>query len=838
MKWLTDYNGIERRIRSYAADVKHTSILSNIELYIPRDSIPFDFRDPWRVVQEKDIWKQWLGHTATEHATPYLPWDDTTTLGIFLNQDWGTPGYPYYTILPWRYLDYKTATDQYEKHDLSSLKEGDGIFLNEIIGCEGYGWRFFPQGSITSRDITEQGQPFRQNDFCFNSDSSTATALYKVHLMSDAEAQPTMRCNQRKIDIDSFGVYHMVYESAGEIWYTQSLDSGSTWSPEELVSDLHTDGVRPAPGALHPSMAVVDSNVYVVYNDGGDIYLKWRYQGVWMEPPHSVTNPIASTDYGAAATPVVDVGHGCSIGDQLHRGNIVFIAWEEVGELHYSAYWMWYMNILGSLENQVLTDQVYGQPRYPSVISLDGDFNFGVAWHDADSIWYKNVTLWNCNQFYASLGSRELASDAGDSCVYAPSLTRNHDELPVLAYEAMMPAGYPYTDRWVNVRTRASLGGWLTTDYMIPVLTFNSTQYGDPLNPTIGAHETDIDCGGFTELGLRVAYHQNWGGGTRVVRVDCLSDDYQQVGDAAFPSMVAYAPYGKLLQAYSVPMLAPLPQAVRTTNAYLNKASSSVLHTVRDVTLRRGEAGATFGICDPRIEHQASSASTLAWEAAHDTLVIGNNTTLEAKMRTADFAVANGDRFVFDKLLYGRRPSAFPQNLHYKLKVKRSSDETVLMEYPIHVGSLQPDSSVWSTQTVNLNPFAGETVYATVGLSGDQDNTSILVRNVLVDDAVMHKFQSQSAAGPPVPDGITLEQNTPNPFRSVTNLTFTLPEQAEVRLTVTDNLGRTVETLVSGFHSAGSHTYVFNGAGLPTGFYICTLTVNGSTLSRKLSLVR
>lgn len=37
---------------------------------------------------------------------------------------------------------------------------------------------------------------------------------------SNCDTFPTVVNSQRKIDIDSRGVYHAAYESSGEIWYT------------------------------------------------------------------------------------------------------------------------------------------------------------------------------------------------------------------------------------------------------------------------------------------------------------------------------------------------------------------------------------------------------------------------------------------------------------------------------------------------------------------------------------------------------------------------------------------------------------------------------------------
>jgi hypothetical protein len=42
---------------------------------------------------------------------------------------------------------------------------------------------------------------------------------------------------QRRIIRDNTGVYHMVVESADQIWYSKSTDAGTSWSIEKRISD-------------------------------------------------------------------------------------------------------------------------------------------------------------------------------------------------------------------------------------------------------------------------------------------------------------------------------------------------------------------------------------------------------------------------------------------------------------------------------------------------------------------------------------------------------------------------------------------------------------------------
>ncbi len=74
-----------------------------------------------------------------------------------------------------------------------------------------------------------------------------------------------------------------------------------------------------------------------------------------------------------------------------------------------------------------------------------------------------------------------------------------------------------------------------------------------------------------------------------------------------------------------------------------------------------------------------------------------------------------------------------------------------------------------------------------------------------------------------VPNEIILFPNWPNPFNPKTNIQFSLPEPAYVRLTVSDMLGREVARLIDATLHTGNHHTVFNAAGLATGPYMYRL---------------
>ena len=90
-----------------------------------------------------------------------------------------------------------------------------------------------------------------------------------------------------------------------------------------------------------------------------------------------------------------------------------------------------------------------------------------------------------------------------------------------------------------------------------------------------------------------------------------------------------------------------------------------------------------------------------------------------------------------------------------------------------------------------------------------------------------------------VPATLSLSQNYPNPFNPSTTISFALPENSAVKLTVYNALGQVVTTLADGQYPAGVHNLKWNGRNangltVATGIYLYRLEVNGQSMVRKM----
>jgi len=131
-------------------------------------------------------------------------------------------------------------------------------------------------------------------------------------------------------------------------------------------------------------------------------------------------------------------------------------------------------------------------------------------------------------------------------------------------------------------------------------------------------------------------------------------------------------------------------------------------------------------------------------------------------------------------------------------------------------------------------------------------------RNVFLDDTIFsttnpivldlaHYDDCAFATGAPAlavtPVGYALDPGRPNPARTVTSISYAVPQPTRVTLDVYDVSGRLVRRLVDGTRPEGRHTVVWNGRNadgspLPSGVYFLRLSAGDFRQSRKVVLMR
>jgi hypothetical protein len=87
-------------------------------------------------------------------------------------------------------------------------------------------------------------------------------------------------------------------------------------------------------------------------------------------------------------------------------------------------------------------------------------------------------------------------------------------------------------------------------------------------------------------------------------------------------------------------------------------------------------------------------------------------------------------------------------------------------------------------------------------------------------------------------EGFQLEQNFPNPFNPQTSIQYTLNKNNYVQISIHDESGRLITTLINVNKSAGKHNVIWNGKNdkglsVASGIYFYALRIGGKHLDTK-----
>lgn len=154
------------------------------------------------------------------------------------------------------------------------------------------------------------------------------------------------------------------------------------------------------------------------------------------------------------------------------------------------------------------------------------------------------------------------------------------------------------------------------------------------------------------------------------------------------------------------------------------------------------------------------------------------------------------------------------------------------------------DSAVWTCRWVAPFPGTGPVTLFACGVAGDNDNTSSgdysYSTFIIIPQSLIAGVDDQPTT---LPEHFGLGQNYPNPFNPSTRISYNLPRQSEVDLSIYNIAGQWVTTLVHDRQISGLHTVTWDGddaAGQPvaSGTYLYRLRTDDLNLSRKMLLVK
>jgi photosystem II stability/assembly factor-like uncharacterized protein len=155
----------------------------------------------------------------------------------------------------------------------------------------------------------------------------------------------------------------------------------------------------------------------------------------------------------------------------------------------------------------------------------------------------------------------------------------------------------------------------------------------------------------------------------------------------------------------------------------------------------------------------------------------------------------------------------------------------------------QGNEDLFVDHSINLHDTfsAGDTILVAFELVSDEN---LNYWGWAVDNLVITPGAPTASESLDLPGQIELLQNYPNPFSSLTRISYTLPQAAPVSAVVYDVVGREVRILLpSTIEPAGSYTLEWDGTGpsgarVASGLYLYRLTVGERSFTKQMVLVR
>lgn len=750
-----------------------------------------EFRDPWLIDDFSDTkGPKNRGTNASWNikASPFSPnTSDPDYKGVFKDQ-LIEPGKPYYSA--------RVSSSQ---------------------SINGFTW-LFQNWTATSATLTQPTNT--ETPVVFTAASADVKARYKAHLGTNS-AVATAYNSQRKLVYDG-ATYHLIYESAGEIYYTSSSDNGVTWSNEVLISDGNG-------GCKYPAIDVAPGGIIVIvwqqeFPSTGKVCMRRKTVGGWQAQQQVVSFTASS---GFTATPVVTA----------YPAPYYFIVWHDYGTNNLVI--RSYNESNGTFGTTTSIASTNSNSFYPT-LAADLYTVLHLAWAESNKIYFSKISHVSGGNYTYDVNKEEVTLNYGSYSEHSfPSLTTDYNRRPNIVWEAYHTVTYM---RDIVHRRRETSGSWSSFTNFSP----NDDEY---LKPSIGSH-FNIGNNNTLEAVWYVL-------GTNQLKLAKYKGtawtQYTQTPTGQYPAMSQdlSAVTAKARIAYR--SVSGTPYTLATTSQNLPKtAGQSIVHHRRGV-LGLGGAELVFELGEFEI-----GGTKVRLFPYVDTLAVGHTGKWEDMFRTESFQVTNQTNLGFSRrwtvVNPARLKSILPDNekASFQLEVVDAPTQKVLAVIDQQDITNNPAPPSEEKKSVIFNLAGSKEIFLRVvwSVPAGVKATPAMVESYheATSDSVTEKPVANSTVVQLTPTEFKLSQNYPNPFNPSTIIHFTLPEPAQVRLRILNLMGEQVRSLLASNKNAGAFIEIWDGKNdlgkkVSSGVYISHLEVvffNGQSrvMTKKMLLIR
>jgi hypothetical protein len=160
--------------------------------------------------------------------------------------------------------------------------------------------------------------------------------------------------------------------------------------------------------------------------------------------------------------------------------------------------------------------------------------------------------------------------------------------------------------------------------------------------------------------------------------------------------------------------------------------------------------------------------------------------------------------------------------------------------YRVHLYSDHVDSSIILMNATNLPLedlcfFSPDTVIHWSVTAVDPDDSSVTALNAPLTFTLTYVEVALSEI---LPEKFVLMPCYPNPFNPRTTITYGLPKESFVKISIFDLNGKRVESIVNEAKAPGFHRVSWNATGMPSGIYIIAIHAEEFVNTQKVALLK
>jgi len=741
---------------------------------------------------------------------------------------------------------YPNATTQYEFGQTYR-----GVFLNQPIGSSrpyykvrvpdeqqisihGQSRKFYPY-YWSGSGVNYENANNRETGVVFTQSNATATAVLKGQLMSN-EQNGISSNSQRKLVRTSNGIYHLVYESQGSIWYTRSLTNNfnGEWTKDRLISGCYT--------AKNPSIDFLNNDLVIVYEFWDDfVKLKYLMYNTESDTIKHQTDFILSfdpLDFGIVK-PVVAIV-------PIYQQSLIIYKKSRTSNLKYRTR-AYFQNVWYWIDESDLPETDANSVN-PTVISDKRSSEFHIAYQQGNiSIRYMHANqrgdpprpLMFCSFYNVSTGSgferNEFPSISLFVSYYNPPSMWYQ---PIITWRGYRK--YIAEKKTFNKENDVSMESYNVVVRPQSYLGWGSFFIaGDNVNFShINSRDTIND-------GTVIVWSEENGRFTRWVRRENAS--YSNVSSLSHNGIQAHISNANNLNnmkaiVFNTRTSAPYLINLATTAFGGNVSKDNILYPVtyrRAAVVYLNNMEFLFNMGDIIVNNEIVKFIERA-----DTLPVTSLSELNSIMRTNTFTLDRTSKFQLFVMSYSIN-SNFENNtlgdneeINFQLELVNAQNNIVVGKFDkIKFAKGETKKSKRVRYLVNCSRIEPCQYYLRL-LTNVQGDASYYLVNIQSYKANLDKdiFENINFDEEISSLDFRLDQNYPNPFNSLTKIAYSIKETNPVTIKLYDIMGREIATILNEIKDAGEYEIELDAGklGISSGVYFYQMKAGDYTSIKKM----